>query len=82
MPSLARLGTDYVDIYYLHQPDYETPVEESLETMDTLVKAGKVRYVGISNYAAWQVADIMAICERRGFAQAGDYPCGHLLTAA
>ncbi len=67
--SLARLGTDYVDIYYLHQPDYETPVEESLETMDTLVKAGKVRYVGISNYAAWQVADIMAICERRGFAR-------------
>lgn len=58
--SLRRLQTDYVDIYYLHQPDYQTPIEETLETMDTLVKSGKVRYVGVSNYAAWQISDLLA----------------------
>jgi len=58
--SLRRLRTDYVDIYYLHQPDYKTPIEETLETMDILVRSGKVRYVGVSNYASWQVADLLA----------------------
>ncbi len=63
--SLKRLDTDYVDIYYLHQPDYDTPQEESLEAVSTLVKSGKVRYVGISNYASWQAADALAICDKR-----------------
>lgn len=58
--SLRRLRTDYVDIYYLHQPDYKTPIEETLETMDMLVRSGKVRYVGVSNYASWQVVDLLA----------------------
>lgn len=58
--SLRRLQTDYVDIYYLHEPDRLTPIEETLETMDTLVRSGKVRYVGVSNYAAWQVADLLS----------------------
>src|SRR5262245_14433957 len=49
--SLRRLQTDYVDLYYLHQPDRATRLEESLETVDQLVRAGKVRYVGASNYA-------------------------------
>lgn len=64
--SLKRLGADYIDIYYFHQPDYGTPVVESLAAMSELVKAGKVRYPGLSNYAAWQVAGIHALCEREG----------------
>ena len=65
--SLARLGTDYLDLYYLHQPDYDSPIEETLETMEELVRAGKVRFPAISNYAAWQVAEILWICEERGY---------------
>lgn len=61
--SLKRLQTDYVDIYYLHQPDYRTPIQETLETMDSLVRSGKVRYIGVSNYAAWQISDLLA-CAR------------------
>jgi aryl-alcohol dehydrogenase-like predicted oxidoreductase len=52
--SLNRLGTDYVDLYYLHQPDYAVPIEETLDTMQELVRAGKVRFPAVSNYAAWQ----------------------------
>lgn len=65
--SLRRLQTDYVDVYYLHQPDYSVPVEETLAAMDALVRAGKVRYPAVSNYAAWQVCEIQWICERKGF---------------
>jgi aryl-alcohol dehydrogenase-like predicted oxidoreductase len=65
--SLKRLDTDYIDLYYMHAPDYETTMEESLEQMSGLVKAGKVRYIGVSNYAAWQVADMLAICDKRGY---------------
>jgi aryl-alcohol dehydrogenase-like predicted oxidoreductase len=53
--SLRRLRTDYLDIYYLHQPDPMVPLEESLEAMQHLVDAGKIRYIGASNYAAWQI---------------------------
>jgi aryl-alcohol dehydrogenase-like predicted oxidoreductase len=65
--SLKRLGTDYVDLYYLHLPDYAAPVEETLETMQELVRAGKVRFPAVSNYAAWQVCEILWICEKRGY---------------
>ena len=65
--SLHRLNTDYLDIYYLHQPDYDTPIEETLETMDSLVKSGKVRYVASSNYAAWQVSQCRAISAASGY---------------
>ena len=65
--SLKRLGTDYVDVYYLHQPDYDTPIEETLAAMDELVKAGKVRYPAVSNYAAWQVAEIRCIAQKNGY---------------
>jgi aryl-alcohol dehydrogenase-like predicted oxidoreductase len=65
--SLTRLGTDYLDLYYLHMPDYDTPIEETLETMEELVRAGKLRFPAVSNYAAWQVAEILWICEKRGY---------------
>jgi aryl-alcohol dehydrogenase-like predicted oxidoreductase len=65
--SLSRLDTDYIDLYYMHAPDYETEIEESLEAMSSLVRLGKIRYVGISNFAAWQVADMLAICDKRGY---------------
>ncbi len=65
--SLRRLQTDYVDIYYLHQPDYDVPIEETLLALDELVRAGKVRYPAVSNYAAWQVCEIHWIAEKNGF---------------
>ncbi len=65
--SLQRLGTDYVDLYYLHQPDYAAAIEETLETMQELVRAGKVRFPAISNYAAWQVTEVNWICEKKGY---------------
>jgi aryl-alcohol dehydrogenase-like predicted oxidoreductase len=65
--SLARLQTDYLDLYYLHIPDWNTPIEESLEIMDRLVRAGKVRYPAISNYAGWQVVEMHWICQRHGY---------------
>jgi aryl-alcohol dehydrogenase-like predicted oxidoreductase len=65
--SLKRLNTDYIDLYYLHVPDHETDIEESLHTFSTLVESGKIRYVGISNYAAWEVAEMFAVCDKRGY---------------
>lgn len=65
--SLQRLQTDYVDIYYLHQPDYDVPIEETLAAMDELVRAGKVRWPAVSNYAAWQVGEILWLAEKKGF---------------
>ena len=55
--SLRRLGTDHIDLYQLHQPDLVTPVEETLEAMNELVDEGKVRYLGCSNFAAWEVTE-------------------------
>ncbi len=55
--SLKRLGTDYIDLYQMHYTDPNTPIEETLTTLDDLVKQGKVRYIGCSNYAAWQVSE-------------------------
>jgi aryl-alcohol dehydrogenase-like predicted oxidoreductase len=55
--SLRRLKTDYIDLYQFHRPDPETPILESLQVMDDLVRQGKVRYVGHSNFAAWQIVD-------------------------
>ncbi|MBL8222127.1 MAG: aldo/keto reductase [Bryobacterales bacterium] len=65
--SLRRLQTDYLDVYYLHQPDWNTPIEESLEAMDALVRQGKVRYPASSNYAGWQVAEMHEIARRNGY---------------
>src|SRR5699024_1359918 len=55
--SLRRLGTSHIDLYQLHQPDLVTPIEETLEAMGDLVTEGKVRYIGCSNFAAWELVD-------------------------
>ncbi len=62
--SLRRLGTDYIDLYYLHAPDRSTPLDETLRTVDELVRQGKVRYVACSNYYAYQVAKMLHLAER------------------
>lgn len=67
--SLQRLGLDHVDLYQLHSFDPLTPFEESLEAMNDVVRAGKARYIGVSNYAAWQVAKCLGISERRNLAR-------------
>lgn len=67
--SLRRLQTDYIDLYQTHSPDPATPIEETMDALDSLVRAGKVRYVGCSNYPAWQLADALAASERRGLAR-------------
>jgi aryl-alcohol dehydrogenase-like predicted oxidoreductase len=64
--SLRRLGTDYIDIYYLHKEDLTTPLAETVRAMGDLVRAGKIRYFGVSNYKSWRVAEICAICDRLG----------------
>lgn len=64
--SLRRLQTDYLDLYYMHAPDYNTPLEESLQAMGELVRAGKVRYVAASNFASWQVCRMQWLAEREG----------------
>ncbi len=62
--SLNRLNTDYVDVYFLHLPDYNTSIEESLRTLDDLVRQGKVRYIGCSNFYAWQLIEAIAMGDR------------------
>lgn len=62
--SLANLQTDYLDIYYLHKPDNSTPLEETLDTMTTLVRSGKVRYIALSNYASWQMLETLWVSEK------------------
>jgi aryl-alcohol dehydrogenase-like predicted oxidoreductase len=64
--SLRRLGTDHIDLYQVHEWDGQTPLEETLEALDTLVRSGKVRYVGCSNYAAWQLMKALGVSERLG----------------
>jgi aryl-alcohol dehydrogenase-like predicted oxidoreductase len=65
--SLRRLQTDYLDLYYLHMPDYSVLLEETLAAMEELVKAGKVRYPASSNYAAWQVVRMLWIAAQNGY---------------
>jgi aryl-alcohol dehydrogenase-like predicted oxidoreductase len=65
--SLRRLGTDYIDLYQVHEWDGLTPLEETLEALDSLVKSGKVRYVGCSNYSGWQMSKALGISDRLGY---------------
>lgn len=64
--SLRRLGTDVIDIYYMHKEDHTTPLEETVRAMGDLVRAGKIRYFGVSNHRAWRVAEICRICDELG----------------
>ncbi|MDH5833982.1 aldo/keto reductase [Luteimonas kalidii] len=67
--SLRRLGTDYIDLLQLHAFDANTPLEETLATLDGLVRAGKVRYLGVSNFSGWQLMKALAIADRQGHAR-------------
>jgi aryl-alcohol dehydrogenase-like predicted oxidoreductase len=66
--SLKRLGTDWIDLYQIHWPDPATPIEETLRALDDLVRAGKVRYVGCSNFAAWQMVEAQWTARHHGLA--------------
>lgn len=65
--ALRRLGTDYIDLFQLHAYDAATPQEEVLSTLDDLVRSGKVRYVGVSNFSGWQLMKGLSIADRRGY---------------
>ncbi len=67
--SLRRLGTDYIDLFQLHGFDSTTPIEETLHTLDGLVKAGKIRYLGVSNFSGWHLMKSLAIADRLGLAR-------------
>ena len=67
--SLQNLGMDYVDLYIYHMWDWQTPVEDIMDGLNRIVKAGKARYIGISNCFAWQIAKANAQKEKEGFAK-------------
>ena len=67
--SLTRLGVDYVDIYYLHREDAETPLEETVAAIGEIIAAGKARYFGISNFRAWRHAEVVRLCDAQGVAR-------------
>jgi aryl-alcohol dehydrogenase-like predicted oxidoreductase len=64
--SLARMGTDYIDVYYVHKDVEETPLEETVATMGELVRAGKIRYFALSNFRGWRIAEVMHLCGALG----------------
>ena len=65
--SLRRLGTDYIDLYYMHRPDRTTPIEETLEALSRAVSAGKIRVLGHSHFAAWQATDMLHVSRAHGW---------------
>ena len=67
--SLRRLKTDHIDLYQLHGFDAKTPVEETMGTLDTLVRMGKVRYIGVSNFSGWHIMKSLAVSDRYGWAR-------------
>ena len=64
--SLRRLGTDYIDIYYLHKEDHDTPLAETVRAIGDLQRQGKIRYFGVSNHRAWRIAEICGLCDQMG----------------
>jgi aryl-alcohol dehydrogenase (NADP+) len=73
--SLQRLGTDYVDLYQIHRFDYETPIEETLEALNDVVRAGKARYLGGSAMWAWQFMKMLKTADQRGFTRFSSFQC-------
>jgi aryl-alcohol dehydrogenase-like predicted oxidoreductase len=67
--SLKRLGLDYVDLYQVHAFDPATPLEETLQALDDVVRSGRVRYIGLCNFAAWQIAKALGVSERKNLAR-------------
>jgi aryl-alcohol dehydrogenase (NADP+) len=64
--SLRRLGTDYIDLYYLHRDDPSVPLQETVHALADLVRAGKIRYFGVSNFRAWRLAEVVRLCDALG----------------
>jgi aryl-alcohol dehydrogenase-like predicted oxidoreductase len=64
--SLSRLRTDYIDIYYLHKDDRDTPIAETVGAIGDLIKTGRIRYFGVSNYRGWRIAEVVSECEAQG----------------
>ncbi len=64
--SLRRLGTDFIDIYYIHKEDHDTPLSETVHALSDLVKQGKIRYFGVSNHRSWRIAEICNLCDKAG----------------
>ncbi|MEI7833379.1 MAG: aldo/keto reductase [bacterium] len=78
--SLKRMGVEYFDIFYHHRPDYDTPLEETLGALDTLVQQGKVLYAGVSNYGGAHFAEATRVCEREGLTRITIHqPCYNML---
>jgi aryl-alcohol dehydrogenase-like predicted oxidoreductase len=67
--SLRRLGVDYIDLFQLHGQDFNTPVEETLSTLNELVRAGKIRYIGCSNFSGWHLMKSLSVSDRYGYAR-------------
>src|SRR5215469_13842504 len=65
--SLKRLGMDYVDLYQIHRFDYDTPIEETMQTLHDIVRAGKARYIGASSMYAWQFAKMLSVADKHGW---------------
>ena len=65
--SLKRLKTDHIDLYQVHEWDGQTPVEETMEALDTLIKSGKVRYIGCSNYSGWHLMKALAVADKHNY---------------
>jgi len=64
--SLRRLGTDWIDVYYLHKEDPSTPLEETVSALGDLIRQGKIRYFGLSNFRSWRIAEVVRLCELLG----------------
>lgn len=71
--SLKRLGTDYIDVYFMHGFDGVTPIEETLQALDDLIRSGKIRYIGCSNFSGWQLMKALSISEKYGLARYAVY---------
>ncbi|RZI53830.1 MAG: aldo/keto reductase [Pseudonocardia sp.] len=78
--SLRRMNTDYIDLFYIHLQDLSTPVEETLRALDDLVRSGKVRYIGASNFSAWRLMKSMAVADSFGWNSYIGHQLGYSLT--